>query len=229
MYSMVLMAALTTGTATPDFFHHHSCCGCYGCYGCYGCHGCCGCYGCGCYGCGCYGCGCYGCGCCGCGCYGCCGCGCYGCGYGGHYAGGWGAGYACYSPGGCWGCGSPVGPYGAMPGAVVPGNGVPETTPKKDKDKGETTAAPDRARLIVEVPADAKLFIDDKPMKTTSDKRSFSTPALMEGEKYYYEVRVEVMRDGKPVSETKKVTIKAGEVARVDFKKMDSIASVKAR
>jgi len=99
----------------------------------------------------------------------------------------------------------------------------------KDKDKGETTAAPDRARLIVEVPSDAKLFIDDKPMKTTSERRSFSTPALVEGESYFYEVRVELMRAGKPVTETKKVTIKAGEVARVDFKKLDSTASVRAR
>jgi uncharacterized protein (TIGR03000 family) len=115
-----------------------------------------------------------------------------------------------------------------MPGAVVPGTVVPETE-KKQKDKEEGTAAPNRARLIVEVPADSKLFIDDKPMKTTSEKRSFSTPTLVEGESYYYEVRVEAMRDGKPVSETKKVTIKAGEVAKVDFKKMDSVASVKAR
>jgi uncharacterized protein (TIGR03000 family) len=100
---------------------------------------------------------------------------------------------------------------------------------KDPKDKGEQTAAPDKARMIVEVPAEAKLFIDDKPMKTISGTRSFSTPALVQGETYYYEVRIEVMRDGKPVSETKKVVIKPGEVAKVNFKTMESPAAVTAR
>src|SRR6266568_1914242 len=51
MYSMVLMAALTTGGQTPDWCFHSSCggynCGCYACWGCGGCHGysCSGCYG----------------------------------------------------------------------------------------------------------------------------------------------------------------------------------------
>ena len=52
MYSVVLMAALTTTPAVPDFGRHrggcwggYSCCGCYGGYGCYGCYGCSGCSG----------------------------------------------------------------------------------------------------------------------------------------------------------------------------------------
>src|SRR4051794_26809302 len=74
MYSVVLMAALTTGGAVADghFGRGHgssSCFGCSGCYGgCFGCYGSCfGCYG-GCFG-GYGGCfGCYGVS------YGCCGC-----------------------------------------------------------------------------------------------------------------------------------------------------------
>src|SRR5438132_9838457 len=103
MYSMVLLAAMTTTTETPDswFRHGHchawsSCYGCNGCYGCYG-YGCNGCYGgyscCGCYG-SWYGSGCWG----GCwgyhGCYGgynCCGC------YGGYGYSSFGADY--YYPG----------------------------------------------------------------------------------------------------------------------------------
>jgi uncharacterized protein (TIGR03000 family) len=60
MYSMVLMAALTTGTDVPDWGRRWGCHGCWGCYGCWGgCWGCWGCHGCwgGCWGCwGCYGC-----------------------------------------------------------------------------------------------------------------------------------------------------------------------------
>ncbi len=172
MYSMVLMAALTTSTAAPDC-HYHSC-GCGGYSSCYGCGGCYGCYG-----------GCYGC--CG-GCYGCCG-GCYGC-YGGCY------GTSCYGAyyGGCYGC---YGGVQVVPGTKPEGIGAPM---KKDE---QSSIAPDRAKLVVELPADAKLFIDNQPMKTTSEKRSFNTPTLEKGQTYYYDLRAEVMRDGKPLTETK--------------------------
>src|SRR5437588_6103303 len=101
MYSMVVMAALTTGTSAPEccgFFRNMFCChtrsscnsSCYGCTGCYGCNGC---YGGAVY----YGCsGCqggYG------GCYG----GCYGSGYGSCYGGGYNncsGCHGCYSSGG---------------------------------------------------------------------------------------------------------------------------------
>ncbi len=229
MYSIVLLAALTTGDATPNWCFH-SCCGCCGCcgYGCY--HGYCGCYG------GCYGyCG-GSCGCCGCG-YGCGGCcGCYG-GYGG--AGGWGAyNMGGYSGWGCWACvGAPGTQYGPVPsgGPAGPGMYNPESLPtpntEKTKPKTESSVAPNRARLIVEAPQDAKLFVNDKPIPFTSEKRSFSTPELKAGESYYYEVRVEIMRDGKPVSETRKVVIQRGDVARVDFKNMNGTrtAAVMAR
>jgi uncharacterized protein (TIGR03000 family) len=102
---------------------------------------------------------------------------------------------------------------------------VPET---KKPDKEEEVLA--RAKVVIEVPADAKLYIDDQLMKTTSERREFRTPALKKGETYYYEVRAEVMRDGKPISETKKVVVRAGEEATANFKDMgSSLASVKSR
>src|SRR5216683_3019694 len=93
MYSMVLMAALTTGGQTPDWCFHASCggynCGCYGCWGNWGSYG---------YS---Y----YTCFGSGYGCYG----GCHGCyGYGG-----------CWScNGGC--VGSPYAPSYTSPGTVMP-------------------------------------------------------------------------------------------------------------
>lgn len=212
MYSMVLMAALTTGVAAPDC---HRCGGCGGCYG--GGYGCWGCYG-GCYGC--FG----GCG----GCWG--GWGCGGC-YGGGY-GCWGG----YSSWGCMGC---VGGYGGMsyPGAVMPGGagvmggGVAPGAgaeqldkPKPNKNGDKETMAPTRAKLVVELPADAKLFIDDLPMKTTSGVRAFNTPTLEPGQAYYYMVRIEYVQDGKTVSETRRVIVRAGQVARADFKDRDTDA-----
>jgi uncharacterized protein (TIGR03000 family) len=212
MYSMVLMAALTTGSATPDWHcHRGGCCGCYG--GCYGCWG--GCYG-GCYGCfgGCYG-GCWG------GCYGGWG-GCYGC---------WGG----YSSWGCCGCmgtyyGAPTYPGSIVPsgGMMAPGGAMPGAPAGEQlgepKKNGKSTMAPSKAKLIVELPADAQLYIDDLPMKNASGTRAFSTPTLDPGQAYYYMVRAEVMRDGKPVSETRRVIVRAGQTVRADFRDLETEA-----
>ena len=218
MYSLVLMAALSTGPATvPD------CHGCHGCWG--GCYGCCGCYG-GCYGChGCWG----GYSCCGCwggysdcwGCWGCSGCwGGYGYGYGGCH--GWTSCYGGYPP-------AYYTPPSAMPPAGGAPAGAPEAAPPPAKggDKKDEVSAT-RAKLIVEVPADAKLYIDDQLMKTPSTRRVYSTPDLERGQAYYYMVKVEVVRDGQKQTETKRVILRAGEEVRADFTSTEGIAALRA-
>jgi uncharacterized protein (TIGR03000 family) len=216
MYSIVLMAALTAGESTPELFFHGGCGGWGGgCHGWYGCSGWGGWHG---YGRGCYGYwGCYG------SCYG----SCYGVCYGGY--GGWGAPYHGYGPGwagyDCFGgCGGYASSAYGMPGPLVApsvGGRVIDGDGKKAKDgkdeEGGEVSTPDRARLIFNLPRDAKLYVDDKPISNVTAKRTFQTPALAKGQEYYYEVRAEVMRDGKPVSETKRVIVKAGAVIRTDF------------
>jgi uncharacterized protein (TIGR03000 family) len=102
----------------------------------------------------------------------------------------------------------------------MPGTTTTETIPVKPKVDTPKGAAPSRAKLIVELPADAKLFVDDRPMKTPSAVRTFSTPELDPGQVYYYELRAEVVRDGKPVVESKRVLVRAGEVVRARFEEM---------
>jgi uncharacterized protein (TIGR03000 family) len=161
--------------------------------------------------------GCYG-GCMGCwgGCYG----GCSGC-WGGY--GGFGYGGAAAYPGTVYG-------GTVMPGTTVPGGAAPyggEALPPPGEGatkKKEGTMLSNRAKLLVELPANSKLYIDDKPMKTASGVRSFNTPELEPGQAYYYIVRVETERDGKPVSETRRVIVRAGQIARADFKDMESEA-----
>jgi uncharacterized protein (TIGR03000 family) len=95
--------------------------------------------------------------------------------------------------------------------------GEPVPPPKPDK-KESSSAQP--ARLIVEVPAAAQLFIDDQPMKTASARRVFSTPVLEPGQAYYYIVRAEVVRDGRAYSESKRVIVRAGEETRASFQEL---------
>jgi uncharacterized protein (TIGR03000 family) len=133
---------------------------------------------------------------------------CYGC-TGSHgvvaYGGVWGASYT-YSDT------IPFGPPGYIPGKV-PAAAPPPT--KIEPKTGDGTA-----RLIIDVPEGAKLYIDDKLMKTTTAERLFYTPPLEPGHKYFYDVRVEVQKDGQPVFQSKRVIVQAGDVVRESFRKM---------
>jgi uncharacterized protein (TIGR03000 family) len=202
MYSVVLMAALTTGVDLPDLGRRGGCHGCRG--GCYGCWG--GCYGCwgGCHGCwgGCHGCwgGCHGCwG----GCWGCWG-GCYGC-------------YGCFGGcfGGCYG-GIPYGGYGHGGGMVMPGTARPggEKAPRP-KEKKEESMVPAPATIVVELPPDAKLLIDNEATTSKGGSRLFQSPILNPGKEYQYTLKAEVVRDGKPIKAEQVVTVRAGQTTPV--------------
>jgi uncharacterized protein (TIGR03000 family) len=78
-----------------------------------------------------------------------------------------------------------------------------------------TSEAP--AKITVQLPADAKLFVDDKLCTLTSDTRTFETPKLETGKKYGYTLRAEAARDGKTVQAVRKVVMTAGEAVTVKF------------
>jgi uncharacterized protein (TIGR03000 family) len=193
MYSVVLMVALGTGGELPA---------------CHRCHG--GCYG-GCYGGGCYGGGCYGGGCYGGGCYG---GGCYGGGYGGCYGG-----YASYSSGCC----APATTEGAPAPQQNKGKNKNKNKNKnkdQNQDQDKDAQVLDRSlrgTVVVSLPADAKLMINNVATKSTSAKRRFISPALQQGRSYTYVFTAEVVRDGKPVVVSKRVKVRAGAETRVRF------------
>lgn len=221
MYSVILMAAMTASTAEAPAFHWQKSHGCTGgmylhgagygsCMGCWG-SGCCG---------GCYGCwgscsGGYG------GGYSCCGCqgswygGCYGCmGCYGVYDGGWG-GY-----GGWYGYGAPAtypanNPPSINPNAPPPPAGT--APPAGTNPPAGTKPAGTSAKVIIEKPTDATIFVDGRQVNSEGTRQVFATPALDPAQAYFYTVRVDVVRDGKPVSETRRVVVRAGETATETF------------
>jgi uncharacterized protein (TIGR03000 family) len=216
MYSVVLMAALTTGTEAPDFFFRNGCRGCNGCWGasCHGCYG--GCYG-GCHGCRGYQ-GCWGChgswavshGCWGSGCWGCHG-----------YWSGWYAAYSCHGCYGGWSCHGclGVGPVYAAPAGVSPGIRFEQAPlPKKNPEEVRVN---DRSRIVVELPEDARLYIDGNLMRSASARRVFRTPELNPDLTYFYDVKAEVVRNGRAVSETQRVIVRPGQEARANFTNLD--------
>lgn len=80
---------------------------------------------------------------------------------------------------------------------------------------GQRAAAP--AHITVRLPADARLTVHGVECPLTSATRTFDTPVLAPGQKYYYFLEAVVMRDGRPVAQTQRVTFRSGERIRVSF------------
>jgi uncharacterized protein (TIGR03000 family) len=219
MYSVVLLMAIGGGADVPACHGGNGCSGYSSCHG--GGHRFGGCHGGGhaaCYGGGCHG----GSACNGGGaCHGggaCYGGGCHGGGhrlFGGHrnacHGGCYGGG--CYG-GGCYG--------GGCTGAPVTGD-KPKDMPKpgdkpKDKEDEVSKAAP--ATIIVSLPAEAKLSIDDAATTSTGAVRTFVSPVLENGREYHYDLKAEV--NGKSL--TRRIAVRAGEETRVEID-MTSVAA----
>jgi uncharacterized protein (TIGR03000 family) len=80
------------------------------------------------------------------------------------------------------------------------------------------TEGKDTARVTVKLPTDARLYVDDVLCPLTSSTRSFNTPELDAGRKYYYTLKAEVVRDGETRAATQRVLVEAGKQVTVEFK-----------
>ncbi len=85
--------------------------------------------------------------------------------------------------------------------------------PKKDVVVGSAPAI-----VRVEVPAAAKIYVDDMlTQPTTAAIRIFNTPDLAVGTIYHYTLRAELQVDGLQASVTQKVQVEAGKTSSVDL------------
>ncbi len=145
------------------------------------------------------------------GCYG----GCYGGGYGGCYGGGYGGCYGCYGGGYSYGCCGTM----AAP-APAAQQKKPQTQNGQDGQNNNNKEVRDRSQrgtVVVSLPADAKLTINNAATKATSATRRFISPTLNKGRTYTYVFQAEIERDGKPVVVSKRVKVRAGAETRVRF------------
>jgi uncharacterized protein (TIGR03000 family) len=92
---------------------------------------------------------------------------------------------------------------------------IKKPAPKDDKKPEAATPAP--ATIIVSLPADAKLTIDDAATASTASPRVFTSPVLPAGHDYHYTLKAEMVRNGKSVVLSKEVTVRAGEETRVNL------------
>lgn len=104
---------------------------------------------------------------------------------------------SCGSYGGTYIDQAPSGTYQEVPS---------DTAPAPTEAASHTSAG----LLRVEVPADAKVYINGKLTTSTGTERQYVSYGLESGRNYSYEVRVEYTQDGKAVSETKQIALTAG-------------------
>jgi len=74
-----------------------------------------------------------------------------------------------------------------------------------------------RVRLHVVVPADAKVFINDRPTTSTGERRTYFTGVVAPGASYTFRIRAEVQRSGELLKDTRTVTAIAGAVESLAF------------
>jgi len=67
-------------------------------------------------------------------------------------------------------------------------------------------------RVNLWVPADAKIWFNGSQTHQTGTARSFESPPLAPGQEYAYEIRVQWKRDGKDITQTKQLDVRAGDV-----------------
>jgi uncharacterized protein (TIGR03000 family) len=68
------------------------------------------------------------------------------------------------------------------------------------------------ARVNLKVPGDAKIWFNTFQTKQTGTARSFRTPPLDRGSEYTYQIRVQWNQDGKDVTQSRHVSVHAGDV-----------------
>jgi uncharacterized protein (TIGR03000 family) len=113
-----------------------------------------------------------------------------------------------------------VAPMEAQPmieGTPAPAEATPPTPPQP--------AEPAQASIRVMVPADALVFVNDRPTTSTGESRHYISRNLLAGRTYAYELRVEYQLDGKPMVENKTVRLQAGSNVDLAFGGADQMVS----
>jgi uncharacterized protein (TIGR03000 family) len=116
--------------------------------------------------------------------------------------------------------GGSYGSYGSSGGVIVTPS-VPVAPPPPAGGGGEPKKAQLRSsnaiELAVRVPADSKVFVNDKLTTSTGGQRSYTTKDLDPAQSYTYSVRAEFEHNGQMISQTKTTTVSVGDVASLAF------------
>jgi uncharacterized protein (TIGR03000 family) len=132
--------------------------------------------------------------------------------------GGWGSGYGGYVLGGyssTWGgyAYSPM--FSTWNTPIVSAGGTMFNPAGVTQSFYFNPAGANEATLVVHMPENASLSIEDQQTQQRSGTRVFTSPPLEAGKTYTYTLRAEMTRDGRTIHETKNVDVRAGQSSEV--------------
>lgn len=144
----------------------------------------------------------------------------YGYGWGGYgwghpYYGGWGYGY--YPGYSSWNYGSPYAYWQTYPSYAAYSYPASSYESFYYSPSASNASGSNVARVLVRVPADARLFFNDQQMTSTGPMREFVTPPLTADKKNAYDIRATWMDNGREVTQTKTIDVTPGSSVRVEF------------
>jgi uncharacterized protein (TIGR03000 family) len=124
-------------------------------------------------------------------------------------------------------------PMYSTPASVIPrsrpADPVEEVLPVPKVEENSQSSSSNRAKLFVEIPANASLFIDGKPFAVSDGFGTFVTPELESDKTYSYLLKIEMDHNGTKVVDTKKVVLKAGDRITKSFIDGDKQSSTAKR
>ena len=95
---------------------------------------------------------------------------------------------------------------------------------REEQKRDEAAALPDdKARVVVSLPADARLWVDNVECPLPGAVRSFDTPNLDPQQRYTYTLRMIVERDGRMVQDSRQVALTPGQQIEVDFSSVGAV------
>lgn len=74
-----------------------------------------------------------------------------------------------------------------------------------------TEGGPQPALITLFVPSDAQIWLEDAATRQQGTVREYTSPPLAPGQDYIYTVRMRRMENGRPVEETRRLNVRAGE------------------
>ena len=95
---------------------------------------------------------------------------------------------------------------------AFPGERIPGRIPWQRQ-----TTYPGRAVLIILLPPDAEIYFNGRYIKSALDRRTFLTCDLMPGHSYFFDLKVQVVRDYRPYRKFQRIVFRPGEVLEVSF------------
>ena len=112
------------------------------------------------------------------------------------------------------------GTYGSYGSSGSSGGSVGTASADASTSTAVAQTAPeivDRAQLVLNVPADAIVYLSNQRMTLEGTVREFTIPGLKSGTEYAYPVRVDLVQDGKTLTASANQQVQAGQKLNLVF------------